>query len=312
MAALAGLDETDSPVVSPNGNPSLSNSDHTYSSPTLRPIPGYSPPVKPTSNHTYAENSDVPTEPYGSDNENKIYNVSTGITSEGRLIVASTDKLEISVEYSTSATLLEATGTSQNASEMLLDASNAGMVWPGLEISTDSPLSDETTDHEALLEATNVAEQQQNCVLPDETPVIVPDETTKPVSPSGEIDSVPPEATDMASEPKLLLPDETLNMLPDELPTPMKGSEVVLHDETETARPEATEHVAEHTDPNVQTESENNESSTKNTKEKGSDSPVESDKSQQIMVRSKKLMMQTWNLQSYHKLKMETKVFKRV
>ena len=51
-----------------------------------------------------------------------------GVTSKGWLIVASMDKLEISVEFSKSASLLEATGMSLNASEMLLDASNAGIV----------------------------------------------------------------------------------------------------------------------------------------------------------------------------------------
>ena len=75
--------------------------------------------MKPTSDHTYAEHSDTPTEPYGSDTEQTLDSVSTGVTKEGRLIVASTDKLEISVKYSSSTTLLEATGMSQNASEML-------------------------------------------------------------------------------------------------------------------------------------------------------------------------------------------------
>ena len=50
------------------------------------------------------------------------------MTLKGWLIVASTDKLEISVEFSKSASLLETTGMSQNVSEMLLDASNAGIV----------------------------------------------------------------------------------------------------------------------------------------------------------------------------------------
>ena len=98
-------------------------SDHTYSSPTPQPIQGSSLEAKPTSDHTYAEHSDSPTEPYGSDTEHTLDSVSTGVTKEGQVIVASTDRLEISVEYFSSTTLLEATGMSQNASEMLLDAS---------------------------------------------------------------------------------------------------------------------------------------------------------------------------------------------
>ena len=114
------------------------SSDHTYSSPTPQPIQGSSLQAKPTSDHTYAEHSDTPTEPYGSDTEHTLDFVSTGVTKEGRLIVASTDKLEISVEYSSSTTLLEATGMSQNASEMLLDASNAGIVRASLDKSVHS------------------------------------------------------------------------------------------------------------------------------------------------------------------------------
>ena len=72
--------------------------------------------AKPASDHTYTEYSDTPTEPYGSDTEHALDSVSTGVTKEGWLIVASTNRLEISVEYLSSTTLLEATGMSQNAS----------------------------------------------------------------------------------------------------------------------------------------------------------------------------------------------------
>ena len=108
-----------------------------------------------------------PTEPYGRDTEHALDSVSTGVTKEGWLIVASTDRLEISVEYSSSTTLLEATGMSQNVSEMLLDASNAGIVRASLDKSEHSPLPDETTNHEALLEATT-ANEPQNGSLSDE------------------------------------------------------------------------------------------------------------------------------------------------
>ena len=111
-----------------NDAPVKVTTDHTYSSPTPKPMQESSLQAKPASDHTYAEYSDTPTEPYGSDTEHALDSVSTGVTKEGWLIVASTDRLEISVEYLSSTTLLEATGTSQNASEMLLDASNAGIV----------------------------------------------------------------------------------------------------------------------------------------------------------------------------------------
>ena len=174
-----------------------SNSDHTYLSPSPRPIPATGAKVNQTNDHTYAEDSDVPTEPYGSNTDSKLDNVSNGVTSEERLVIASTDKLEISVEYSNSASLLEKTGTTQNASEMLLDTSNAGIIQPNLENTTKSVLQDETTDNKALLEATNVTEQQ-NTSLSDETPKTLPDkpnETSKllPDEPKGH--NVAPEAT---------------------------------------------------------------------------------------------------------------------
>ena len=113
--------------------------DHTYLSPTPKPMQESSLEAKPASDHTYAEHSDTPTEPYGSDTEHALDSVSTGVTKEGQLIVASTDRLEISVEYSSSTTLLEAMGMSQNAFEMLLDASNAGIVRASPDKSECSP-----------------------------------------------------------------------------------------------------------------------------------------------------------------------------
>ena len=121
--------------------------------------------------------------------------VSTGVTKEGWLIVASTDRLEISVEYSSSTTLLEATGTSQNASEMLLDASNAGIVRASPDKSVHSPLPDETTDHEALLEAT-MAPEPQNGSLPDETQWLLPDKSNQTIPVCADVNKTLQEATD--------------------------------------------------------------------------------------------------------------------
>ena len=75
MAALNNSNKVPAPVSSSNENPIVASSDHTYSSPKPQPIPGNNLAVKPTSDHTYTENSDVPTEPYGSDNENRTDNV---------------------------------------------------------------------------------------------------------------------------------------------------------------------------------------------------------------------------------------------
>ena len=141
-----------------NDSSATVTTDHTYSSPTIKPMQESSLEAKPASDHTHAEYSDTPTEPYGSDTEHALDSVSTVVTKEGQLIVASTDRLEISVEYSSSTTLLEATGTSQNASEMFLDASNAGIVRASPDKSECSPLPNETADHEALLEGTTAPE----------------------------------------------------------------------------------------------------------------------------------------------------------
>ena len=163
--------------------------------------------AKPVSDHTYAEYSDTPTEPYASDTEHALDSVSTGVTKEGWLIVASTDRLEISVEYSSSTTLLEATGMSQNASEMLLDASNAGIVRANPDKSEHSPLPDETADHEALLEATTAPEPQDGS-LSDETQWLLPDEPNQ-------TDKTLLDATDATDLSNVQLPDETFNVLSD-------------------------------------------------------------------------------------------------
>ena len=184
--------------------------DHTYLSPTPQPIQGSNLEAKPTSDHTYAEHSDTPTEPYGSDVEHTLDSVSTGVTKEGRLIVASTDRFEISVEYSSSTTLLEATGMSQNASEMLLDASNAGIVRASQDKSVHSPLPDEPPNHEALLEATMAAEPQ-NGSLPDEMQHLLPDESNQT-----DVNKTLQEVTDTTDHSIVQLTDKTSNVLSDD------------------------------------------------------------------------------------------------
>ena len=123
--------------------------------------------------------------------------------------MASTDKLEISVEYSSSTTLLEATGMSQNASEMLLDASNAGIVRASPDKSERSLLPDKTADHEALLEATT-APEPQDVSLSDETQRLLPD---KP----NQTDKTLPDTTYATDLSNVRLPDETFNVLSDDM-----------------------------------------------------------------------------------------------
>ena len=179
---------SESEKTKPNPNP-----DHTYSSPVPRIQQSIAAP-KNHKDHTYAEDSDVSTEPYSSDQDGKINSTSTGVSADGHLVIASTDNLEISVEYPKSASLLEETGTGQNVSEMLLDASNAGIVQASPKNSVDQIQSvspDETTDHEALLEATSTSNQSPDAtnttsmVDPDAThagQVTLPDESDKHMS----------------------------------------------------------------------------------------------------------------------------------
>ena len=214
-----------------NGTSATVTTDHTYLSPTPKSMQESSSEAKPASDHTYAEYSDTPTEPYGSDTEHALDSVSTGVTKEGRLIVASTDRLEISVEYSSSTTLLEAMGTSQNASEMLLDASNAGIVRASPDKSEHSPLQDETTDHEALLEAT-AAPEPQDVSLSDETQWVLSDE-------SNQLDKKLLDATDTTDPLNVQLPDKTLNVLPDGT----QPNSTTLPDETTGTRDRTCSHI---------------------------------------------------------------------
>ena len=198
-----------------NDTPVKVTTNHTYLSPTPKPMQGSSLEVKPASDHTYAEYSDTPTEPYGSDVEHTLDSVSTGVTKEGQLIVASTDRLEISVEYSSSTTLLKATGMSQNASEKLLDASNAGIVRTSLDKIIHSPLPDETTNHEALLEAT-MAHEPQNGSLPDKTQRLLPDESNQTIPVGADVNKTLQEATDATDHSTVQLTDKTSNVLSDD------------------------------------------------------------------------------------------------
>ena len=89
--------------------------DHTYASPVPQICSDVlsEPPVMdqkreqrpPSDDHNYAELSDVPTKPYEHDSESQDDIVTTGC----KLIISSSDKVEISVEYQCENTLPEAT-----------------------------------------------------------------------------------------------------------------------------------------------------------------------------------------------------------
>ena len=145
---------TNTDVSDPSQGEPVVNVNHTYFSPIPRTLP-----IMITSDrhndHNYAENSDVPTERY-SDSDGKTNCPFSGTTVDASYVIASTDKMEICIESSQSGTLLEETGTRQNASEMLLDASNAGLIQPSHETTESRSTSpDKTSDYEALLEVTS-------------------------------------------------------------------------------------------------------------------------------------------------------------
>ena len=89
--------------------------DHTYASPVPQICSDVlsEPPVTdlkreqhpPSDDHSYAELSDVATEPYKHDSDSQDDIVTTG----GKVIISSSDKVEISVEYQCENTLPEAT-----------------------------------------------------------------------------------------------------------------------------------------------------------------------------------------------------------
>ena len=120
---------------------------------------------------------------------------------------------------------------------MLLDASNAGIVRASPDKNEHSLVPDETTDHEALLEAT-AAPEPQDVSLTDETQRLLSDEPNL-------LDKRLPDAMDTTDLSKAQLPDKTLDVLPDG----MLPNSQTLSDETvgteertcsHTESPEAT------------------------------------------------------------------------
>ena len=92
---------------------------------------------------------------------------------------------------------------------MLLNASNVGIVHPNSTENTSSPLLDEPTDHEALLEATEGIERP-SVPLPNETNKILPDAPK-----DTEASPVATDINDHADETRTLLPETTNGLLPE-------------------------------------------------------------------------------------------------
>ena len=104
---------TSTPLLPEQG--SDTTQDHTYTSPVpqIHSDALSEPPVTdqkreqhpPSDEHSYVELSDVATEPYKHDSDSQDDIITTG----GKVIISSSDKVEINVEYQCKNTLPEAT-----------------------------------------------------------------------------------------------------------------------------------------------------------------------------------------------------------
>ena len=169
--------------------------DHTYASPVpqIHSDVLSEPPVidqkreqhPPSDDHSYAELSDVATEPYkhDSDSQDDI------VTTSGKVIISSSDKVEISVEYQCENTLPEATkgstttdmtGSAQsesskhtlNGSGNVLDetnnVNNSTNELPDDTTPSEDVLLDETSNKSVISDITDQNKTTSD-VLPDDT-----------------------------------------------------------------------------------------------------------------------------------------------
>ena len=135
--------------------------------------------------HSYAELSDVAMEPYEHNSDSQDDIVTTG----GKVIISSSDKVEISVEYQCEDTLPEATK----------DSTTTGVIGSAHDKSSKQALN----GFGKVLDKTNNVNSSTNQLLDDTSPNgdMVPDET--------ENKSVLPNATDQNNTTRDALPDET-------------------------------------------------------------------------------------------------------
>ena len=169
--------------------------DHTYTSPVpkIRSDVLSEPPVMdqkreqhpPSDDHSYAELSDVPTELYEHDSDSQDDIVTTG----GKLIISSSDKVEISVEYQCENTLpevtkgnttTEVTGSEQcesskstlnkprNVSDKTNNVNNSAKELPDDTTPSEDVLLDETANKSVISDITDLNKTTSD-VLPDDT-----------------------------------------------------------------------------------------------------------------------------------------------
>ena len=172
-----------------------STQDHTYTSPVpqIRSDVLSEPPVidqnrekrPPSDDHSYAELSDVPTKPYEPDSDSQDDIVTTG----GKVIISSSDKVEISVEYQCEITLpevtqgsttTEMTGSEQcesskstlngveNVPDEINNVNNSANELPDDTTPSKDVLLDETANKSVISDITDPNKTTSD-VLPDDT-----------------------------------------------------------------------------------------------------------------------------------------------
>ena len=189
----SGVHTTNTPLSSKQGMDPTQ--DHTYASliSQIRSDVLSDPPVMdqkreqhpPSDDHSYAELSDVPTELYEHDSDSQDDIVTTG----GKLIISSSDKVEISVEYQCDNTLPEATkgstttkmtGSEQcesskstlseprNVVDETNNITNSAKELPDDTTPSEDVLLDETANKSVISDITDPIKTTSD-VLPDDT-----------------------------------------------------------------------------------------------------------------------------------------------
>ena len=176
--------------------------DHTYASPTpqIRSAVLSNPPTRdqkseqrPSSDdHSYAELSDVPTEPYKHDSNSQDDIITTG----GTLIISSSDKVEVSVEYQCDNSLPEATKESTGLTASKMTGSEQ---YESSKTTLSEPrnVPDETND------VINLTKELPDDTTPTPSEDVLPDETTNK--------SVLSDKTDLSKITSGVLPDDTVS-----------------------------------------------------------------------------------------------------
>ena len=182
VLVISDLDNDNSGTLSTKaGNKPTNIGDHTYSSPKAHVVTSNEPIVSSATNlqgdHTYAEMSDVQSEPYSSSNSDQI------VTTGGKLIISRSEQVEISVEYRCYIAFPEATmvtnepdETENDVQDQVMTPDKINMANQGLLDETIQPnvqnkplCSDATKGKEAHSELLEETSDSVSAVLPDET-----------------------------------------------------------------------------------------------------------------------------------------------